>query len=54
MICTVHDEIGVEVKEDIAEQFAEFMKSEMVRVGNKYVTKVTMEVEITIDNHWKK
>lgn len=54
LICTVHDAIDVEVREDLAQQFAQEMKEIMIKCGNKYVNKVNMEVDITIDKYWKK
>jgi len=54
LICTVHDQIDVEVKEDLAEQFAKEMEEIMVQAGNKYVTKVNMKVDTTITKYWQK
>lgn len=54
LICTVHDAIDVEVREDLAEEFAWYMENIMVTCGNKYVSKVKMEVDITITDYWKK
>lgn len=54
LICTVHDAIDVEVREDLAEDFAKTMSKIMVDCGNKYVTKVKMEVDTTITDYWKK
>jgi DNA polymerase-1 len=54
LICTVHDAIDVEVREDLAEKFAKEMEILMVEAGNKYVTKVKMEVDTTITKMWQK
>ena len=54
LICTVHDQIDVEVLEPLAEQFAKDMKRIMIDCGNKYVTKVKMDVDMTITNFWSK
>jgi DNA polymerase I-like protein with 3'-5' exonuclease and polymerase domains len=54
LICTVHDQIDVEVKEDLAEKFAKEMEEIMVSAGNKYVTKVNMKVDTTITKFWQK
>ena len=54
LICTVHDQIDVEVREDLAEQFAKEMEEIMVNAGNKYVTKVNMKVDTTITKYWQK
>jgi len=54
MICTVHDEIDFEVKNEYADQFGNEITSLMIEVGNKYVTKVNMDVETTITDFWTK
>lgn len=54
MICTVHDEIDFEVKNKYADQFGNEITSLMIEVGNKYVTKVNMDVETTITDFWTK
>lgn len=54
LICTVHDAIDVEVREDIAEQFAKAMEIIMINCGNNYVSKVQMKVDTTITKYWTK
>ena len=54
LICTVHDAIDVEVREDIAKAFAKRMAYIMIECGNKYVSKVKMEVDTTITKFWQK
>lgn len=54
LICTVHDAIDVEVREDLAEQFAKDMERIMIGCGNKYVSKVEMKVDTTITKEWIK
>lgn len=54
LINTVHDAIDVEVKKELAEEFAKEMADIMVKCGNKYVKKVKMEVDITITEKWQK
>lgn len=54
LICTVHDAIDSEVREDLAEQFARQKEQLMVEMGNKYVTQVTMAVDTTITKEWTK
>lgn len=54
LLCTVHDAIDVEVREDLAEEFAKQMEKIMVDCGNKYVSKVIMKVDTTITNEWVK
>jgi len=54
LLCTVHDQIDVEVIDEIAQQFAEQMKQIMIESGNKYVKDVNMEVDVTITKVWTK
>lgn len=54
LLCTVHDAIDVEVREDLAQEFADKMAEIMIKCGNKYVTKVKMEVDVTITDKWQK
>ena len=54
LICTVHDAIDCEVREDLAKEFSEAMAEVMISCGNKYVTKVKMEVDVTITDKWQK
>lgn len=54
MLCTVHDQIDVEVIDEIAQQFADKMKDIMIASGNKYVRDVNMEVDVTITKVWTK
>ena len=54
LICTVHDAIDCEVREDLAEAFSKSMAKIMIDAGNKYVDKVKMEVDITITDYWTK
>ena len=54
LICTVHDAIDVEVREDLATQFAKEMEDIMINAGNKYVSKVQMKVDTTITKEWIK
>jgi DNA polymerase-1 len=54
LICTVHDAIDVEVREDLAKEFGEKMCELMIKVGNKYVSKVEMAVDVTSTKQWTK
>lgn len=54
LICTVHDAIDVEVREDLARDFAKEMGDIMISLGNKYVRNVSMKVDITITDEWTK
>lgn len=54
LICTVHDAIDVEVREDLAEQFAQEKKQLMMEAANKYVKSVSIGVDVTITKYWYK
>lgn len=54
LICTVHDAIDVEVREDLAEEFGKIMCKLMIDVGNKYVSRVAMAVDLTCTKEWAK
>ena len=54
MICTVHDAIDFEIREDLAEKFAKEAADRMIEAGNKYVTKVNMDVDVNITEVWQK
>ena len=54
LICTVHDAVDVEVREDLAEIFCKEMSTLMIEVGNKYVKNVKMDVDPTITRNWTK
>jgi DNA polymerase-1 len=54
LLCTVHDQIDVEVIDEIAQDFADQMKKIMIESGNKYVKDVNMEVDVTITKVWTK
>jgi DNA polymerase-1 len=54
LICQVHDAIDVEVRDDLSLEFSEKMAQIMRDCGNKYVTKVKMDVDVTITKEWVK
>lgn len=54
LICTVHDAIDVEVREDLAEQFAQEKKQLMMEAASKYVKSVSIGVDVTITKYWYK
>lgn len=54
LVCTVHDAIDCEVREDIAEVFGKEMKEVMIMAGNKYVREVSMDIDLTITKQWQK
>jgi DNA polymerase I len=54
LVCTVHDQVDIEVIDSQAEQLSKEVCEIMIQCGNKYVTKVDMEVEPTITKVWSK
>ncbi len=54
IISTVHDEIVVEAKEDIAELVAQAMDDEMVRAAKKLLLNVAVKVDVHISDCWEK
>ena len=54
LICTVHDQIDVEVRDDLAQEFAKDMTEVMINSGKKYVKKVTIDVDTTVTKRWNK
>lgn len=54
LISTVHDELSIEFVEHIEQELACLINGAMVEVGNKYVKKVDMAVDYTINNYWTK
>ena len=54
LICTVHDQVDLEVREDQAQHVHDLIAEAMERVGNKYVKHVTMPAEGTITDVWTK
>lgn len=53
IICTVHDQIDFEVHQDYLHIIPDLERI-MIEAGNKYVTKVNMEVDTTITDKWQK
>jgi len=54
LICTVHDQLDIEVRDDQAQAVLEEVSQAMERVGNKYVSHVTMPVDGGITTMWNK
>lgn len=54
LICTVHDQIDVEVRDDLAEEFAKEMTEIMINCSKKYVKKVIIDVDTTRTKKWNK
>jgi len=54
LVTQVHDEIGVEVREDKAKEWAEIQSELMRQAGAKIVSDFPMGVDYTISNEWCK
>jgi DNA polymerase-1 len=54
MLPPIHDELNFEIKDEQADEFTAKACQLMKEVGNKYVTKVQMEVEATKTKYWTK
>ncbi len=54
IISVIHDEIVVEVKEEIAVEVAKMTREKMIAAFNHYAPDVPMEVAPTIGEHWAK
>lgn len=52
IIETVHDEIILEVPEGVAGEAAVILKETMIQAGKVYVSKVPIELEVTIGKTW--
>ena len=52
IIGTVHDEIILEVLEEQANDAAVILKETMIEAGKAYLSKVPVEVEVTIGETW--
>jgi DNA polymerase-1 len=52
IIGTVHDEIILEVPERTAREAAVILKETMIEAGKAYLSKVPVEVEVTIGETW--
>ena len=54
LVHTVHDEIVVEAKEDIAEDSAKLVEEQMIRAGEKLLKKVPVKVDVNVSSCWEK
>ena len=54
MVTQVHDEIGVEVREDKAEEWAEIQSELMRQAGAAIIPDFPMGVDYTISKEWCK
>jgi DNA polymerase-1 len=50
----VHDEINIEVREDLAEEMSQLLKDCMVTAGAEFIKNVEVKVDVTIQNKWEK
>ena len=54
LVHTVHDEIVVEAREEIAEDVARLVEEQMIRAGEKLLKKVPVKVDVHISSCWEK
>ena len=54
IINLVHDEIVIEVVEHQAASVKEIVKAEMIRAGRDFLKTIPVEVDLTIDQVWRK
>ena len=54
LVTQVHDEIGVEVREDKAEEWAGIQKTLMEEAGNYIIKNVYMSCDASITDKWSK
>jgi DNA polymerase I len=54
LVCTVHDQVDLEVRDDIAQKLHDEICQIMIESGNKYVKLVKMEVDGSITKVWSK
>lgn len=53
VVSTVHDEIIVEVRSDLAENVKELVREEMIKAGKMLLKKVKVEVDAKIASFWE-
>ena len=54
IINLVHDEIVIEVRNDQAEEVKEIVEKDMVQAGRDFIKSIPIEVDIIVDNVWRK
>jgi DNA polymerase-1 len=54
IINLVHDEIVIECRTDQTDQVFTIVEQNMVRAGQHFIKSVPVEVEIIIDDKWRK
>jgi DNA polymerase I len=52
IIGTVHDEIILEVPDEMVENSATILRKTMIEAGKAFLTRVSVEVEVTIGESW--
>jgi DNA polymerase I-like protein with 3'-5' exonuclease and polymerase domains len=52
IIGTVHDEIILEITDEMVEEAAVILRKTMIEAGNAYLSKVPIEVDVTIGETW--
>lgn len=48
----MHDEIILEVPEEVAREVAVILKETMIQAGKAYLAKIPVEVDVTIGETW--
>lgn len=54
IINTVHDEIGIEAREDIAEEVKDILVTQMVAAGELYIERMPVTVDAHVEDFWSK
>jgi DNA polymerase-1 len=54
IINLVHDEIVVEVRKDQVEKVKGIIEKDMVQAGQDFIKSIPIEVDIIVDNVWRK
>jgi len=52
IIGTVHDEIILEITDEMVEEAAVILRKTMIEAGNAYLSKVPIEEDVTIGETW--
>ena len=50
----VHDELVIEVRGDQVESVRTIVEKDMIRAGKEFLKSVPVDVEVTIDDVWRK
>ncbi len=54
IVNTVHDEVLVEANDSDAWDVAEIVRAEMVKAGERFISSVPIEVDVSVADHWVK